>query len=53
METFKLKKFMLFALLIIAIILPTKIFAANDSVAIIQIGNDYSIQYSGRVYLDN
>lgn len=47
MGKFKLKKFMLLASLIIAIILPTKIFAANNSVAIVQIGNDYSIYIDG------
>ena len=47
MGKFKLKKFMLLASLIIAIILPTKIFAANNSVAIVQIGSDYSIYIDG------
>lgn len=48
METFNFKKFMLPVLiLIMAIILPTKIFAANESVAIVKIENDYSIYING------
>ena len=48
METFNFKKFMLpVFILIMAIILPTKIFAANESVAIVKIENDYSIYING------
>ena len=48
MKTFKSKKFMLvFALIIIALIIPTKIFAATKSVAIVKIEDDYSIYIDG------
>lgn len=48
METFNFKKIILPVLiLIMAIILPTKIFAANETVAIVKIENDYSIYING------
>ena len=48
MKTINSKKIMLVILLIIlALIIPTKIFAATESVAIVKIENDYSIYIDG------
>ena len=48
METYNFKKFMLVILLIIiALIIPTKEFAATESVAIVKVENDYSIYIDG------
>lgn len=48
MKTFNSKKFVLvFSLIIFALVIPTKIFAATKSVAIVKIENDYSIYIDG------
>ena len=48
METFKSKKVMLvFLLVLLMMLLPTKIFAATQSVAIVKVENDYSIYIDG------
>ena len=48
METFKTKKIMLvFLLVILIMLLPTRIFAATQSVAIVKVENDYSIYIDG------
>ena len=48
MKTFNSKKFVLvLALVILALIIPTKIFAATKSVAIVKIDDDYSIYIDG------
>ena len=48
METFKSKKVMLvFLLVLLIMLLPTKIFAATQSVAIVKVENDYSIYIDG------
>ena len=48
MKTFNSKKFVLvLALVILALVIPTKIFAATQSVAIVKIEDDYSIYIDG------
>ncbi len=48
METFKSKKVMLvFLLVLLMMLLPTRIFAATQSVAIVKVENDYSIYIDG------
>ena len=48
METFKSKKVMLvFLLVLLIMLLPTRIFAATQSVAIVKVENDYSIYIDG------
>lgn len=48
MKIFNFKKiFLLNLIVLIALILPTKIFAANESVAIVKINEDYSIYING------
>ena len=47
METFTKKIMLVFTLIILALIIPTKIFAATKSVAIVKIENDYSIYIDG------